>query len=227
MRMRRRTLITCVLLGLLLGPYGLILLGGLVRGERFFHGLPTSYWGRAVAAWAWCASDRRPWSSLRDWPAGGRSLGWLCPGILLGDADAVPVLHALLHTEDEMVRFYAVDALVALGQRGHAATVVASLEEAAGHEDSRVRDLAVAAAGQFSPQCERAKGILLRALRDADRDVRLSALGAVRASGLKDPDVVAAVRACQSGDYYVRQAAAEALRVVDSNGQAAESARAD
>jgi HEAT repeat protein len=118
MRLRRRWVLVwsaglvLVLPWLLWGGYaGLAVL----RHEHIYHGLPTSYWERAVRAWL------PPFEPLPDWVPDclapmaqyfgltGR------PAVLESDPAAVPVLGDLLRSDDAHVRELAAHTIYAIG----------------------------------------------------------------------------------------------------------------
>jgi vesicle coat complex subunit len=100
-RLFRVTALSLLLLALPLVPWGCYATLGVIRGERFYHGLPTSYWREMV---------KQGPVSLPTWSPAcvRRSFAYFGAGnaFILGDRDyaAIPVTLELLKDEDAEVR---------------------------------------------------------------------------------------------------------------------------
>jgi HEAT repeat protein len=115
MRLRRRWVLTGVVLMMPLLLWGGYLGPALLRQERFYHGLPSSYWARAVRRWHRASSRRHQrspaWFDAVMMYSGLRGE----PAVLQGDPAAVPVLADLARNSDENVRWRAGRALARVG----------------------------------------------------------------------------------------------------------------
>jgi hypothetical protein len=86
----------------LLTPVSYYCFFALVRHEHFYHGLPTSYWARAIKRWD-PDSSRTP-SSVPYLDTVLNYLGFTgVPSVAQGDVAAVPVLLQLIATSDKEV----------------------------------------------------------------------------------------------------------------------------
>jgi hypothetical protein len=97
-----------------IGPWTYYVALGLRRGDHFYHGVPTTYWRKAVSdyilEYTWARPPSLPVRLLRRLcPSSAR------PSILNGDVAAVPVLADLLQDNDGRVRTLA---CIALGEIG-------------------------------------------------------------------------------------------------------------
>jgi HEAT repeat protein len=117
---------------------------GLLRGQHFYHGLPSGHWARAV---------RRHVRQENDWLSAGplwlRELFGLggVPDVLKPDPAAIPVVADLLREDDDEVRLAAFETLSAIGL-----PAVPVLVEAVGlHHDPEIREQAVKALWSIRP----------------------------------------------------------------------------
>jgi HEAT repeat protein len=173
-RLRRRWVLAG-LVGLLLalpwllwGTYALL---ALFRHEHFYHGLPSSYWERAVRAWP---AAEPPWLdgapplliALTDY------LGLLGkePAVFRGGQAAVPVLGDLLRSRDPRVRRETARAVGNLGPEGSAAA--RALLEAGALES-----------GEDGDTRETPTGLIIRDALNAMGDAAIPALVEALASG--------------------------------------------
>jgi HEAT repeat protein len=162
--------IACVGVVLLVPTFRLMLLG-LVKGERFYHMRPTSYWIKAL-------KDKDP--AVRRNAA--YALGPLppqpdkdIPPLSGSEAEeAVPALIEALEDEDLVVRRYAIDALLSMGL--DAKTAIPAIIEKMKDHDETVRANAAHALGYMKGvEHKVASAPLTEALKDKDPLVRARA----------------------------------------------------
>jgi hypothetical protein len=110
--MKKRAVLLATIGGvtlLLLMPVGYYSFFALVRHEHFFHGLPSSHWGRAIKQWP---HDSPPPSSIPYLDLFLTYLGLRNnPAVLGGDVAAVPVLLDLIWNADDQIASPATHAL--------------------------------------------------------------------------------------------------------------------
>jgi len=201
---------------------------GLLRGEAFYRGKPTSYWRGSVKGF------QRLTKSLTDGPGGlGFSSKPRPPSavevvrawvsrffagsfVLPPDHDpaAVPVLVQLLSDDDPEVRDYAA---LALGDCGPDATAaLPRLTEALRDDAPEVRRSAAVSVGRIDRRPEITVPVLSRMLTDKEVLVRCRVANLLGELG---PDARAAVPALRQAlvdeDPQVRVEAAEALKRID------------
>lgn len=126
----------------------------------------------------------------------------------IASAEAVPVLVERLGDEDARVRIAAVGALGWIGCEKAVGPLVERIED----ESEGVRGAVAWALGMVG--CEKAVGPLVERLGDEDRGVRIAASLALGKIG--EPALQPCIDALKSPNPDVREAAAEALRVIGS-----------
>jgi HEAT repeat protein len=122
MRRRRLVWLGIALPAVLLAVPGFYVVPGLLKREKFFRGLPASYWRSQLKAFEWEKDRRLAWSTSSV----GRAVDALGIGLpsrspLFRDPAAVPMLIDLLQDPDRSVRFQAVLATGYIGPPAAAA----------------------------------------------------------------------------------------------------------
>jgi hypothetical protein len=108
---RRWLWLVVALLLLLLAIPGYWVVPGLIRQERFYHGLPSSYWASAIGTWIERAGRKIAGkASFLDELESFVNIGTK-PSVLDGDPGAVPVLLELLAGPETPVRIAAFSGL--------------------------------------------------------------------------------------------------------------------
>jgi HEAT repeat protein len=147
---------------------------GRLRGERFSRGHPTSYWIRALRDGD-VEARRRAAFALADIPSGPEDA---IPPLTGREAEeAVPVLVKALSDEDAVVRHYAIDALLSMGQA--AARATPDLIRALRDVDENVRGASARALGLMGGPAEPVVPALTEAMRDQAPSVRVAAATAL------------------------------------------------
>jgi HEAT repeats len=161
------------------GDKGYYALRGLLSGECFYHGLPTSYWRSRIVGWdSYRFTSQPPTAWIRQL----RERWWLGridePSVLGGDPAAFPVLRELISdtgdgSERHQVRLFAIGALKSIGSEvRYRKTVLDAVGGCLHDPNMNVRLYAVAVLTTFGPEASAALG---QALHDPERSVRLTA----------------------------------------------------
>lgn len=192
--------------------YGVL---GLVRGESFYQGRPTSYWRGVVKDWTVprpCSPQGPPPTTLLHKvraflvePFAEKVV--IPPGE--DQPDALPVLIELLSDEDAAVRSYAVTTIEGIGPSAKAAVprLILLLED----EDPEVRALAAFAVDTIHGRAE----FLLRLIEDRDPATRhLVALALSRVNEPREVVISGLKKLLSDPDEKVRDAAAESLEAL-------------
>src|SRR5262245_43697358 len=148
-----RLLIVGVCVLVFVHPSSRMVIFGLLRGERFYAGKPTSYWRQTLKAEKGQAPQPSPPSylmslikSLPFLPQDDRPYQGAFWELRNGDRSAIPVLIQLLRDDDPEIRMLALQAIEQIGSRlGPVARKEAApaLVEASKDKDDAVRWLAV------------------------------------------------------------------------------------
>jgi HEAT repeat protein len=188
--------VAAVMLTLLAVP-GFYVVPGLLKQEKFFRGLPTSYWRSQLKNWDRNKDQRLAWSQS---PVGrvvdGLGLGIPSRWPLYRDPAAVPLLIDLLHDPDHSVRFGAAQATGYIGPP--AAAAVPHLLELLETEDPLFRSVIAWQLARIGPAALPAVPLLIKDLRSWEGYGEIVA-GAMRRFGrpaipllvplLADPDM--------------------------------------
>jgi hypothetical protein len=111
------------------GQWGVI---GLMRGDRFYHGRPTSYWRFELGEISFGGRERAETELVQGGPA------------------AVPILQDLLRDQDKSTRYEAADVLARIGPPARAA--VPALQQAMEEPDQHLRWRAGEALNRIDPE---------------------------------------------------------------------------
>jgi hypothetical protein len=195
---------------------------GLIRGESFFQGKPTSYWRGVVVRhndWLKASSGPTLRATLEEHPPClFDRLGAFAAGLVPQDSElflpcdpaAIPVYVELLWDRDADVRSDAAFELGEFGPQASAALsrLVALLED----DDASVRWRAANALAAIETDTDVKTSLLMRMLKDSDPLVRWDIVRLLGEFATGRDEVIAALNAARNDeDRRVREEAAAAL----------------
>jgi hypothetical protein len=163
---------------------------GLLKNESFYRGRPTSYWRAKVYEQVHAGRDN---SQAAREPLELEPTFGVAP-----DPVGIPVLVALLDDEDDQVRFFACNALVAHGPKS--APAVPALRKMLRHEDVYQRRNGVKTLAAIGPDARAAIPDLIQALKDEDSWVNYFAAVALGKIGAEAREAVPALRELRASD---------------------------
>jgi len=194
-------------------PGNVTRLVGLIRGESFWHGSPSSYWRTAMQEWISFQRSWAPPTFIERWMAYfGVSVpnrrAELAPIWLMeDDPAAVPVLRELARDSDQDVSAHAVTALRVLREDGRPG--LPEFRAALHHPMVMTRLIAVEAVWDLTHEADELVPVLAELLRERDQQVRwrvegnLHRIGAAAKAAV--PAVVQALQSAETADGEVTE----------------------